>query len=917
MATTEEVSVLRIRGVSEGLDAAAAKLKLVGAAQDSVTVATERVEKRQISAAASYEKLMRQVDQGFRAQRQYEGGVRTLDRALSQGVIGVQQRTEAMRLLEQRTLGASRANDNFAASAARRGAFDGAGAGLTRGLDPLTQHVPGAGYAVGLTGMSAGAAGIAASVAGITAASVAIARAGDEWTGYINRLKAAGEDQGMVNRRMDELTQIAMRSRSQLAPTIDLYAGISKSTQDLGKSQTDVARVTETIAKAFTIGGQSASTASGAILQLNQAFAAGALRGDELNSVLEGAPPLARLIAAEFGIGVGELKKFGEEGKITADRVFNAFLQGSREIDTTFGNTALTMSQASTNAGTALTQLGAEMDSVLGISQRMAKGLDGAAGAIMGMVGAIRAFGDGKKIGEIQALGANIEGYQRQLRELEGRKDYASIVDRENLTKRMAGDRGAYDRLVGDRIGGMVGKPEQIMLNGEGMLTTARAARTYEKALEDINKAAQTVSRDGMEAVARATAEANDRFSERAKVAAKMRADGVENAKINAYEAQSQKLLAQEIKNANDAAAKKGGGGSTKGAEDAFARSIITAQGRTQAIQEEMRLVGLAGSELEAMRLKIELETQAKRRGLEISDAVSASILKEVDARRAASQALSEAKLAYDAVFEREQLGRTDSEARIAQRMRGSGLDMSSPIADTLRLNDTLKETKDLLSTAATGFVSDLRAGKTAAEALQNQADRIVTTLLNAAMNKAITGLFGGIMGAFGGGGGFNFAGTPGGAFSFGAGGYTGAGPFLADGGYVSGPGGPRSDSINAWLSNGEFVVNAASTSLFRPQLEAMNSRRYADGGYVAPAHVPRPYVHPPAAGGGGAGPMQVVINNHTPAQVEAREVPDGNGGRKMEVVINEAVSKAVSGAGPTRDALRSNFGAKPRVASR
>lgn len=44
------------------------------------------------------------------------------------------------------------------------------------------------------------------------------------------------------------------------------------------------------------------------------------------------------------------------------------------------------------------------------------------------------------------------------------------------------------------------------------------------------------------------------------------------------------------------------------------------------------------------------------------------------------------------------------------------------------------------------------------------------------------------------------------------------------DGGYVNGPGGPRSDSIPARLSNGEFVVNARATADNRPLLEAINS---------------------------------------------------------------------------------------------
>ena len=59
----------------------------------------------------------------------------------------------------------------------------------------------------------------------------------------------------------------------------------------------------------------------------------------------------------------------------------------------------------------------------------------------------------------------------------------------------------------------------------------------------------------------------------------------------------------------------------------------------------------------------------------------------------------------------------------------------------------------------------------------------------------------------------------------------------LADGGFVSGPGSSRSDSIPARLSNGEFVVNAGSTAKHRALLESMNSgslRGFADGGLVS-----------------------------------------------------------------------------------
>jgi hypothetical protein len=54
-----------------------------------------------------------------------------------------------------------------------------------------------------------------------------------------------------------------------------------------------------------------------------------------------------------------------------------------------------------------------------------------------------------------------------------------------------------------------------------------------------------------------------------------------------------------------------------------------------------------------------------------------------------------------------------------------------------------------------------------------------------------------------------------------------------ADGGYISGPGGPRDDAIPALLSNGEYVVKASATARYRPVLEAINAGRYADGGLV------------------------------------------------------------------------------------
>ena len=58
--------------------------------------------------------------------------------------------------------------------------------------------------------------------------------------------------------------------------------------------------------------------------------------------------------------------------------------------------------------------------------------------------------------------------------------------------------------------------------------------------------------------------------------------------------------------------------------------------------------------------------------------------------------------------------------------------------------------------------------------------------------------------------------------------------PGHADGGYISGPGSGTSDSIPAYLSNGEFVIRAAAVDRYGVDfLHTLNRMKFAQGGYV------------------------------------------------------------------------------------
>lgn len=98
----------------------------------------------------------------------------------------------------------------------------------------------------------------------------------------------------------------------------------------------------------------------------------------------------------------------------------------------------------------------------------------------------------------------------------------------------------------------------------------------------------------------------------------------------------------------------------------------------------------------------------------------------------------------------------------------------------------------------------------------------------------------------------------------------------FSSGGAVWGAGTATSDSIPALLSNGEFVINAASTRRHRALLEAINQNRYASGGAVGVA----PQVA--ALGGGGVGNMTVNITINRDGSSESSVESDEEMGRQL-----------------------------------
>lgn len=175
---------------------------------------------------------------------------------------------------------------------------------------------------------TAGKAIVAAfSFSALTGAIRGIATAADSYKLMNARLKLATSSQEEFNTAQTELRRIAVDTRTQLEPLATLYQRISRPLKEAGRSQKDILAVTEAVATSFRVSGASAQEAENGVIQFAQALGAGALRGDEFNSVAEQAPRLMQALADSLNVPIGSLKEMAAQGLLTADVVTSALVE--------------------------------------------------------------------------------------------------------------------------------------------------------------------------------------------------------------------------------------------------------------------------------------------------------------------------------------------------------------------------------------------------------------------------------------------------------------------------------------------------------------------------------------------------------------------------------------------------------------
>jgi tape measure domain-containing protein len=173
-----------------------------------------------------------------------------------------------------------------------------------------------------------------------------IVNAANVMIGVENRMNALTGSAEKTAIAMNHMRRIASDSRSDFDAVAMLYTRLALATEHLGATQRDVADATQTVANTFIIAGSHAQEANNSARQLAQGLASGALRGDELRSVMENNTILTKMLADGLGKTIGELREFGHAGKLTAEVVMPILIAGMKETNEQITKMPMTLGQA-------------------------------------------------------------------------------------------------------------------------------------------------------------------------------------------------------------------------------------------------------------------------------------------------------------------------------------------------------------------------------------------------------------------------------------------------------------------------------------------------------------------------------------------------------------------------------------------
>lgn len=223
--------------------------------------------------------------------------------------------------------------------------------GLNAGLSQVTARLRGAGDQVRQAFAGTTQATTAGTTAATTGVSTLIGRLGGLAVAYaalrtIGAFARIADEAALATARIHGLTgsmtatreaqaglfEISQRLQAGYGEAVSSFSRMLPAVKELGGGVKETTALTEILLTTAKLSGASAAEASASAMQFAQALGSGTLQGDELRSILENNNTLARTLAEGLGVSIGELRRMGEEGKLTSEMVAKVLLGQYDEV---------------------------------------------------------------------------------------------------------------------------------------------------------------------------------------------------------------------------------------------------------------------------------------------------------------------------------------------------------------------------------------------------------------------------------------------------------------------------------------------------------------------------------------------------------------------------------------------------------
>ena len=216
-----------------------------------------------------------------------------------------------------------------------------------------------------------------------------IANAIDSFQLLEDRIKVFTGSSESASEVFDKIAQAATFTRSSIDGLAQAYSRVALATTELGLSQDEIIATTALLQQTFRISGSTLAEAVSSTIQLTQGLSSGALRGQELRSVLESNGLFAGLLAKELGVARGQLIKFAEAGQISSTKVLRTLFNNFKSINEQAANLSVTIGQAVTIATDQLRLKLRSLNKTFNITEKVTNAiffaLDNLTGLIIGL----------------------------------------------------------------------------------------------------------------------------------------------------------------------------------------------------------------------------------------------------------------------------------------------------------------------------------------------------------------------------------------------------------------------------------------------------------------------------------------------------------------------------------------------------